>query len=137
MTGNETRALVMRFLTAFNEGDREAMLACLGEDVVHDINQGGREIGIEKFRWFVAARARHFRESIGDIAVMTDEGGTRAAAEFTLRGIYVATTDGLPPATGQQYALAAGCFFEVDDGRISRVSEHFNRAALVEQLEKR
>lgn len=137
MKRNEMRALIMRFLKAFDEGDSAAMLACLADDVIHDINQGDREIGKEKFRWFLAARARHFRESIGDIAVMTDEDGMHAAAEFTLRGTYLSSMEGLPQATGQRYALAAGCFFDVDDGRISRVSAHFNRTAWIEQLETR
>lgn len=35
--------LVLDYYAAFNRGDREAMLALLSDDVVHDINQGGRE----------------------------------------------------------------------------------------------
>lgn len=137
MKRNETRALIMRFLKAFNEGDSAAMLACLADDVIHDINQGDREIGKEKFRWFVATRNRHFRESVGDIVVMTDEDGMHAATEFTLRGAYLSSVEGLPQATGQHYAIAAGSFFDVDDGRIARMSVHFNRTAWIEQLETR
>ena len=47
MNPDETRALVRRYLDAFNASDHDAMLAVLAEDVVHDINQGGREIGKE------------------------------------------------------------------------------------------
>ena len=97
MTADETRVLVRRYLEAFNASDHEAMLALLAEDVAHDINQGGREIGKEKFRWFNAKMSRHYDEQLGDIVIMVDETGTHAAAEFTVRGTYLETADGLPP----------------------------------------
>ena len=134
MSEAETRALVERFLQAFNAGDREAMLACLADDVAHDVNQGPREIGQEKFRWFLAERARHFDERTGDVIVFADEGGGRAAAEFTLRGSYTATAEGLPVASGQHYSVAAGAFFEIDGGRISRFTPYYNVAELKRQL---
>ena len=134
MSETETRDLVARFVAAFNAGDHEAMLACLAEDVAHDLADGGREIGRERFRWFLGLLGRHFRETWADGAVMVGEGGVRAAAEFTRRGTYQATAEGLPPASGQRYAAAAGLFFEVDDGLITRVSDHAGRAALAAAL---
>ena len=38
-------ALLARYYAAFNAGDWEAMLDCLTEDVIHDINQGARQVG--------------------------------------------------------------------------------------------
>ena len=137
MTEAETRDLIRRYLDAFNAGDSETMLECLDDDVVHDINQGGREIGKEKFRWFNASMARHYRERLDDIAVMVAEGGVRAAAEFTVRGTYLATAEGLPPASGQTYSLPAGIFFEVDDGLISRVSTYYNLSDWIAQVSAR
>lgn len=130
----DTRALIERYLAAFNAGDQEAMLALLADDVAHDINQDGREIGREKFRWFLAMMARHYREELSDIVVMTAPGGVRAAAEFTVRGTYLATAEGLPEARGQRYTLPAGIFFEVDDGAISRVSTYYNLADWTAQV---
>ncbi|WP_322990056.1 MULTISPECIES: ketosteroid isomerase-related protein [unclassified Hoeflea] len=126
MSRVETTALISRYLDAFNAKDFDAMLACLSDDVIHDINQGGREIGKEKFRWFNASMARHYDEELGDIAIMVDESGNRAAAEFTVRGSYLATAEGLPEANGQRYSLPAGIFFEIDDSLISRVSTSYN-----------
>lgn len=126
MSQTETLTLIRRYVEAFNAGDRDGMLACLGEDVVHDINQGGREIGKDRFRWFLGMMDRHYRETLADVAIMVAEGGGRAAAEFTVHGTYLATAEGLPEATGQTYALPAGIFFEVDDGLISRVTTYYN-----------
>ncbi len=42
--------LIRAYLDAFNRGDRPAMLALLAEDVAHDVNQGGREVGRDCLR---------------------------------------------------------------------------------------
>ena len=136
MSEADTKALIGRYLDAFNAGDTDAMLECLSDDVVHDINQGGREIGKEKFRWFNAGMTRHYDERLTDIAIMVAEGGVRAAAEFTVHGTYKATADGLPKANGQTYTLPAGIFFEVDDGLISRVTTYYNLTDWIAQVEK-
>lgn len=126
MSRDATAALIRTYLDAFNAKDFDGMLACLGEDVIHDVNQGGREIGKEKFRWFNARMTRHYDENLADIEIMVNESGSRAAAEFTVHGSYLATDEGLPEANGQRYSLPAGIFFEIDDGLISRVTTTYN-----------
>ncbi|WP_394688342.1 ketosteroid isomerase-related protein [Hoeflea sp.] len=126
MSRDDTATLIRTYLDAFNAKDFDAMLACLGEDVIHDVNQGGREIGREKFRWFNAKMTRHYDENLADIEIMVNASGSRAAAEFTVHGSYLATDEGLPEANGQRYTLPAGIFFEIDDGAISRVSTTYN-----------
>ncbi|TWG92929.1 steroid delta-isomerase-like uncharacterized protein [Mesorhizobium sp. J18] len=134
MDRTAARELIERFLAAFNRGDHDEMLSCLSEDVVHDINENGREIGKDKFRWFLATRRRHYREEVSDIVVMVAEDGNRAAAEFTLRGTYLATAEGLPEANGQSYSLSGGAFFEIDDGLISRTSSYYSLAGWISQI---
>ena len=136
MSEAETIALIRRYIDAFNAGDRDAMLACLSDDVAHDINQGERQIGKDKFRWFLGMMDRHYRERLEDVVVMAGQGGGRAAAEFTVHGTYLSTAEGLPEANGQTYALPAGIFFEVDDGLISRVTTYYNLADWTAQVEK-
>lgn len=110
MNRDETEALVRRFFAAFNSADHAAVLACVSDDVAHDLNQGMREIGRDKLRWYLADRASHFDERAADIAVMCDVAGIRAAAEYTLRGTYLADVEGFPAASGQRYSVAAGSF---------------------------
>ena len=137
MSEAETVALIRRYIDAFNADDREAMLACLSDDVAHDVNQGGREIGKDKFRWFLGMMDRHYRERLEDVVVMAGQGGGRAAAEFTVHGTYLATAEGLPAANGQRYSLPAGIFFDVDDGKISRVTTYYNLAGWMAQVEEK
>lgn len=119
-------ALVSAYLDAFNRGDRAAMLALLADDVAHDINQGGREVGRDAFAAFMARMDRCYREGLADIVVMASADGTRAAAEFMVHGEYLATDEGLPDARGQRYVLPAGAFYAIRDGRIARVTMHYN-----------
>jgi steroid delta-isomerase-like uncharacterized protein len=110
------------------------MLACLAEDVVHDVNQGARRTGKTAFRAFSAHMERCYAEQLESIVVMATADGAGAAAEFDVLGTYIETDDGLPPATGQTYRLPAGAFFEVTDGLIARVTTYYNLAAWLKQI---
>jgi steroid delta-isomerase-like uncharacterized protein len=121
-----TEALIRTYFDAFNRGDSEGMLACLANDVVHDVNQGIRRKGKAAFRTFSQHMSRCYREQLTEIVVMTAGDGSRAAAEFNVHGTYLQTDEGLPPANGQTYALPAGTFFAVKDGRITRVTTYYN-----------
>lgn len=134
----EAEQLVRAYYAAFNAGDVEAFLALLTDDVAHDISQGGREVGTEAFRAFLTHMNACYRERIADLVVMTEPSGTRAAAEFTVHGEYIATDPGVPagtpPAGGQRYELPAGAFFTLRDGRIARISNHYNLGDWVRQV---
>jgi steroid delta-isomerase-like uncharacterized protein len=130
----DTVALIERYYAAFNAGDDEKMLACLAEDVVHDVNQGARRTGKTAFRAFSAHMERCYAEQLESIVVMATADGARAAVEFDVLGTYIETDDGLPPATGQTYRLPAGAFFEVTDGLIARVTTYYNLAAWLKQI---
>jgi len=136
MSRTATTSLLQRCFDAFNAGDHDLLLECVADDVALDLNRGRREIGKDKLRWFLALRMRHFEDRVADIAVMTDEGGGRAAAEFTLRGRYVATAEGLPPASGQTYSAPAGMFLEIDDGLITRASVQLDLDDFVARLSR-
>jgi steroid delta-isomerase-like uncharacterized protein len=130
----ETAALIRRYYDAFNAGDNETMLACLTEDVIHDVNQGERRVGKDKFVAFNARMAHHYREQLEDVAVMVGRDGQRAAAEFNVVGTYLNTDQGLPDAKGQTYRLPAGAFFAIRDGKIARVTTYYNLTDWIAQV---
>jgi len=134
MTAAATEALIRRYYAAFNAGDAAGMLACLAEDVRHDVNQGATRRGKAAFAAFSAHMARCYRERLEDVVVMVAPDGRRAAAEFTVRGTYIATDEGLPPAAGQSYLLPAGTFFAVEDGLIARVTTCYNLVDWLAQI---
>lgn len=131
---SDTQALIEHYYDAFNRADWEAMLACLTDDVMHDLNQGSREHGREAFRAFLGRMQGSYSEQLQKIVVMASADGLRAAAEYEVHGVYLADDDGLPPASGQRYVLPGGAFFDVRDGRIARVSNYYNLTDWIAQV---
>lgn len=129
-----TYDLISRYYAAFNSKNWSAMLACVADTVRHHVNEGGQRGGKDKFRDFLAHMDECYDENLQDIVIMVAADGTRAAAEFTVHGIYKQTDAGLPDARGQSYVLPAGAFFEVRDGRIERVTTYYNLQEWVRQV---
>ncbi|MCG4454117.1 MULTISPECIES: nuclear transport factor 2 family protein [unclassified Pseudomonas] len=123
MTATE---LVHAYYAAFNAGDMPAFLELLSDEVVHDINQGERQVGKASFAAFMDKMNRCYRERLSDIVVLQNREGNRAAAEFVVHGEYLADDAGLPPANGQTYVLPAGAFFAIDGGKLTRISNYYN-----------
>lgn len=134
MPNTDAEALIQSYYDAFNAKDVEGFLALLTDDVVHDVNQGGRESGKAAFRAFLERMNRCYEEKIVDLFVMTNADGTRAAAEFTVLGVYLESDEGLPPAEGQRYSLPAGAFFEIRDGKVARISNTYNLNDWIRQV---
>lgn len=130
----QTAQLIRDYYEAFNKGDSEAMLAFLTDDVIHDVNQGERRAGKDKFRAFNARMDHNYTEELKDIVVMVSKDATRASAEFNVHGVYKNTDEGLPPATGQKYVLPAGTFFAIRDGKIARVTTYYNLTDWIAQV---
>jgi steroid delta-isomerase-like uncharacterized protein len=133
-SSERTRALILEYYAAFNRGDREAFLALLTDDVRHDINQGGSEIGKAAFRTFMARMDRCYAEQITDLVVMVAEDGNTAACEFVVHGTYLSTDEGLPPAAGQKYTLPGGAFFTIQGSKVARVSNYYNLSDWLRQV---
>ncbi|WP_305906855.1 ketosteroid isomerase-related protein [Methylomarinum sp. Ch1-1] len=127
-------ALIKQYYQAFNDADMETFLSLLTDDVVHDINQGGREQGKEAFARFMEKMNHHYREQLVDMEIMANEDGSRGAAEFVVLGEYLNTDEGLPTANGQKYRLPAGAFFAIRNGKIARVTNYYNLEDWVAQV---
>jgi steroid delta-isomerase-like uncharacterized protein len=123
---NDTTTLIRRYYDRFNAGDVDGFLALLTDDVAHDLSQGPRETGKAAFRKFLEHMNRCYQERVRDLAIMVDDSGQRAAAEFQLDGKYVATDGDLPKARGQNYVLTVGAFFDIRDGKVARISNTYN-----------
>ena len=134
MTRESTIDLLRSYYAAFNSGDRETFFSLMGEDIVHDLNQGGSEVGVSAFREFMLRMDRCYHERLEDFVLFANEDGTRAAAEFTVHGEYLATDEGLPEAKGQTYVLPAGAFFRIEDGKIARVTMYYNLSEWLRQV---
>lgn len=129
-----SKAVIHAYFQAFNEGRTADMLDLLHDEIAHHVNEGQIRRGKAKFAEFNAHMAASYRENLTDLVIFVDEGGDRAAAEFTVNGTYLQTDEGLPPAHGQTYRLPAGSFFTLKDGKISRVTTYYNLAEWIRQI---
>ncbi|TDR06391.1 ketosteroid isomerase-related protein [Marinomonas communis] len=129
-----TVQLLQKYYEAFNAQDMDTFLSLLTDDVIHDINQGDREVGKDTFSAFMDRMNKNYKETIVDIVVMSNEAGDRAAVEFTVLGEYLATDEGLPEANGQTYKLPAGAFFDIRDGKVARVTNYYNLEDWIAQV---
>ncbi len=129
-----TRKLLENYYAAFNKGDWNTFLGMLTEDVIHDINQGGREVGRDVFALFMERMNRCYSEQIADIVFMVSEDGARAAVEFTVLGTYLRSDEGLPEARGQKYELPGGAFFSIRGGKVARVTNYYNLQSWLGQV---
>lgn len=129
-----SRELIDQYYRAFNAEDYAGMLALLSDDVVHDINQGAREAGKQRFSAFLKHMEACYSERLENIVIMANTEGTRFAAEFVVHGTYLKTDAGLPAARGQTYKLPAGAFLEVAAGKITRVTTYYNLQDWLKQV---
>ncbi len=125
---------IKRYFAAFNLGDTDTMLDCLSDDVAHHVNEGQIRVGREKFADFCAHMTRCYKEELTDMVLFEAQNGTRASAEYIVNGTYLATDEGLPDAANQTYRLPAGSFFDLKDGKITRVTTYYNLADWMHQV---
>ncbi|MDE4190348.1 ketosteroid isomerase-related protein [Phaeobacter gallaeciensis] len=125
---------ITRYFAAFNTGDTQGMIDCLSDDVAHHVNEGNIRFGKEQFAEFCDHMSRCYREELTDMVVFSTPDGSRAAAEYIVNGTYLETDAGLPGARGQSYRLPAGSFFDLKDGKISRVTTYYNLSDWMAQV---
>ena len=132
----DTIRLIEKYYAAFNAGDMATFENLLSDDVIHDINQGAREVGKPAFRAFMRRMNGAYRERLADISVLANPDGSRASAEFVVHGEYLRSDEGLPPARGQKYVLPAGAFFEVRGDKVARITNYYNLQDWITQVSK-
>jgi steroid delta-isomerase-like uncharacterized protein len=128
------KAVIEQYYAHFNAANYEGMLGLLSDDVLHEPSQGDPRKGKQLFREFLQHMENCYKEQVLSPVIMVSDDGARAAAEFMLNGSYLKTDSDLPAARGQQYRLRVGAFFDLADGRITRVSNHYNLQDWLRQI---
>ena len=118
--------IVKRYYEHFNNKDYNGMVALLADDVAHNINQGTREMGKEKFLQFLIRMDKHYDETVEELVLFSASEPGRIAAEFIIQGRYQQTEPGFPQARGQSYRISVGAFFHVQNELIKRVTNYYN-----------
>jgi steroid delta-isomerase-like uncharacterized protein len=131
---SESTKIIVKYYEAFNQKNWQAFFDLLDEDVVHDVNQGGRNIGKATFRKFMDHMNHCYDEKLVDLVVMADSTDHRLAAEFMIEGTYLKTDPELPEARMQNYKIKVGAFFEVKNQKITRITNYYNMNEWLRQI---
>jgi steroid delta-isomerase-like uncharacterized protein len=135
VTEEENKALIRRWIEAFNERDLEAEADVLAPGFVAHVPDAPAPLdleGLEAWRQFTAPFTEAFpdlRLTIQDIAAEGDTVAARVAFEGTHRGEF----QGLPP-TGKRVAFSSMKFNRVVDGQVEEHWVEINLLGLVQQL---
>jgi steroid delta-isomerase-like uncharacterized protein len=78
-----------------------------------------------------------YNETLTDLVFLNESSGRFIACEFIVNGIYKKTDGDLPEAHQQKYALPAGAFLEVKNGKISRVTTYYNLPLWIELISEK
>lgn len=130
-----SKELIRRYYQKFNEAKFGEMIDLLAEEVQHDLNEGETQIGKPAFTAFMKVMDAHYSEQAVELEVFAGDHADRFAAEFFIEGKYKKAQTGLPEARNQPYRLRVGAFFEVKNGRISRVTNHYNLRQWIKMVE--
>lgn len=133
---NPNAEIIKSYFAAFNAGDTKTMLSLLHPDVIHEINQGETQIGLESFTKFMAHMDECYKEELKDMSIFSSDSATdnRVSAEYVVHGTYLKTDGQLPEARQQNYAIRAGSFFEINGGKIKRVTTYYNLPRWIEMV---
>ena len=74
----QAQAVIKHYYEAFNKKKTSnKFFDLMTDDVIHDINQNGHEIGKEAFRKFMDKMNKNYEEKVVDLVIFTNENGTR------------------------------------------------------------
>ena len=121
MSAEENKALIRRWIEAYNERDLEAEAAVLAPDyVAHVPAAPGPLEGLEAWRQFSGSFAQAFPDLRLTVEEIFSE-GEMVAARVAFRGTHRGEFQGIPP-TGKEVAFTS---IEVNRVRDGKVEEHW------------
>lgn len=126
--------LIQSYYEAFNAKNWSKMLSYVDEQILHESNQGDPQKGKVFFEKFLQRMDTNYDERLSEFVFMAHPNGQRVAAEFICEGKYKIADSDMPPAHGQKYRLRVGAFFEVANGKITRVTNYYNLKDWLEQV---
>lgn len=121
-----TLDIAKQYYEYFNAKNWNGMVSMVSDNVIHEPNQGDTRNGIEQFKDFMKMMDESYEETLTNLDFFVNESNTKVACQFTVNGIYKKGEEGLPEAKNQTYILPAASFLEISNGKITKISTHYN-----------
>jgi steroid delta-isomerase-like uncharacterized protein len=127
MTDDEKRALIRRYLDAYNAFDVDGMVETLHPDVeiknVSDGEVSAAASGVEEFRAMAEKAAELFASRRQTVTAFETEDGGSVSIDVTYEGTLAQDLPGGMEA-GETVHLEGRSTFEFDDGKIARIMDY-------------
>ena len=132
MSSEANKALVRRFVEAFNAGDLDGVAAVFAPNaVVH--NSGAPDpLNLEGFRQLAAVFLAAFPGGQHSIDDMIAE-GDKVVTRITYRGAHTGDLMGIPP-TGKHVAVSAMTIDQIANGKIVETWRLFDQMGMMQQI---
>jgi predicted ester cyclase len=130
MTPEQQKALVRRYVDAFNRGDIEAVCQCFQPDAVIQGVLGSAPLSKARSIWEQLVTCFQMKLHIESVAAE----GCIVAVRYTERGKFVAPFRGIEP-TGKSYEVVAMEWFEFGERGIVRRWGARDSASIYKQME--
>jgi steroid delta-isomerase-like uncharacterized protein len=129
-----SKALIQKYYEYFNLKNWDSFLGLLDNHVIHEINQGNKEIGLNQFKKFLNRMNECYDEKISHVTIFTSDLDNLYSVQYTVTGKYLKSDIGLPPACGQTYEVKGAAFFEIEDGKIKAITNYYNLNEWIEMI---
>jgi steroid delta-isomerase-like uncharacterized protein len=121
--------VVADFWEAMRRRDVEAVMRLVSDDIVEILPGVGVINGPAEERAFLTAFFASFPDMRSDVTRVTAAGRV-VAAEWRRRGTFTGSPWQGLPASGKPFDVLGAAFFEVDNGRVTRVTVYSDSAQL-------
>lgn len=121
-----SKALIRQYYDSFNQKNWDQFLSLLDENVVHELNEGEKEIGKNRFKKFLDRMNASYDEKIENVIIYESDLTNLFAVQYIVHGTYLKTDSGLPEARGQVYQVKGAAFFEIEESKIKVITNYYN-----------
>ncbi len=128
-------AIIENYYQSFNQGKLDQMLELVADNVIHEVNESQTQNGKLLFKEFLNIMDEDYQEQVKNLVVFSSSTPDRFSAEFNIDGIYKKSQKGLPQAKNQKYFIRVGAFFEIQSGKITRITNYYNLKNWIQAVE--
>lgn len=129
-----SKALIRQYYDSFNAKNWDQFISLLDDYVIHEVNQGEKEVGKNLFKKFIDRMNISYDEKIEDVIIFESDLANLFAVQYIVHGKYLKTDPGLPEACGQVYQVKGAAFFEIEEGKIKAITNYYNLTEWIDQV---
>jgi len=127
-------SIVAQFIENYNEKQWRNLFNVLDKHVILEQNEIAVIQGIQAFDSFICKMTHAFDERLFDIHYYySTTCASKLSTQYQVEGYYK-NGNFKRPANNQHYSITRYSFFEISNGKITKISTFFNRKKMIDQI---